>query len=117
MRTANMIIELILMIILTFALFFHFFPQPYLPDWSSLILWLILPLILVSAILSKKVKVTERESKHLSFYSGIYLLFLIILFSLTGGKLSSGTLLSNPIFWIIFAIGLFIDWRKIRKQK
>lgn|SRR5699024_6048524 len=117
MKILNTVVDVILVAILTIALYLDFFPRPYLPDWFSLIFWSALLLLMISVFLNKMVKVTEKDSNNFTFFLGLYIFILIIVFSLTGGESSSGISLSNPIIWIIFIAGLFYDWRNLRSHQ
>lgn len=116
-KKAHLIIDVIYTAILTVAIFLHFFPQPFLPNWFYVFNWLVVVLILVSALLYKKVNPTEQENERYSFFIGLYILTLLILFTLIGGKSSSqGAPLDHPIVWIIFAVWLFFVWKRIHKE-
>jgi|SRR5699024_1121497 len=117
MKILNTAVEIILIAILTVALYLDFFPEPYLPDWFSLIFWSALILLIISIFLNKKLKITEKETNIFTSLLGLYIFILIIAFSLAGGNSSSGISLSNPIIWIIFIVGLFTDWKKLRNHK
>lgn len=117
MKKAHLIIDVIYTAILTVAIFLHFFPQPFLQNWFYVFNWLVVVLILVSALLYKKVNPTEQENERYSFFIGLYILTLLILFTLIGGKSSSqGASLDHPIVWIIFAVWLFFAWKRIHKE-
>lgn len=117
MRILYLVVDLILIGILTVAMFLDFFPQPYLPDWFSLIFWSALLLLIISVFLSKRIKITQKKSNNFTFYLALYIFTLIIIFSLAGGKSSSGISLSNPIIWIIFIAGFLKDWKKRRNHQ
>ncbi|MFC0014119.1 MULTISPECIES: hypothetical protein [Allobacillus] len=116
MKTILKIIEIILLAIFTIALFLDFFPQPNFSDWSSQVFWLALILLIIAGFLSKKVD-GDKSSNKFSNFILFYTISLIVLFSIAGGESQSGISLTEPLIWIVFVLGFFIDIRGVRKQK
>lgn|SRR5690554_5931145 len=111
MKITLTIIEYTLMLILTIALYLDFFPHPYLPKWFSVTPWVVLIMLIIASILNKKLD-EDKDQNKFSKYTLIYIIALIVVFSLAGGESQSGLSLSEPTIWIAFAISFFID-RKI----
>jgi hypothetical protein len=113
-----------IIIILAFTLLFAYdyfpiFPVAYTAP-KSILIALIFGLYLFSFLFKRYRNTNNKEILKWQIFSTVYILFLIGLFTIMGGKSTSGISFNNGFLWIVFCISLFdmySQWKKVKQSE
>lgn len=75
--------------------------------------------IVLAVITRQKGKPLFKSSKHELIFNvilGLYFFSLLLILRLLGGLSQSGIELTNPIVWVLYLFGLYISYRKYKKE-
>lgn len=59
---------------------------------------------------------SAKQELIFTLISGLYIFLLIIILTLLGGVSQVGLGLTNPMLWGIYVIGIFVSYKKYKKE-
>lgn len=86
---------------------------------NSTFIFIFIGLIIVSLIFERKKEVNNSKTLKWQIFIVVYIIALMVLFSLLGGESTVGISFSNPLFWIVLGIALLdilFDWKRRTKS-
>ncbi|SOC25075.1 hypothetical protein SAMN05880501_11815 [Ureibacillus xyleni] len=113
-----------LLIVLGFTILFayDYFPNAphvvHLP--KSFIAFLILGLILIGLLFKRNRKVDDKAVFKWKVFITVYIIFLMVVFTLLGGNSASGISFKNSFFWVVLllaVVDIFSHFRKIKNSQ
>lgn len=115
-------LDLLLVFCISLLLAYDFFPKisQTLTLPISFFLLLTVGLLLISVLFKRNRNADDKEVLKWQVFITTYLLFLILLFTVLGGKSTTGISFSNGFLWIMLLISIFdifSRWKKIKKLK
>lgn len=87
---------------------------------ESSIVFLLIGLLLVSILFERKISIDGKVVLKREVFITTYILFLMGLFTVLGGKSAVGMSFTNGIFWIVLLIALLkiiTQWKKVKVSK
>ncbi|QBP43123.1 hypothetical protein E2636_15490 [Paenisporosarcina antarctica] len=116
----NEILRFIALISITILLIFYYFPN--IPLASSIpkgtLILLIIVLCIFSILFRRYIHPSSLEIFKWKVLSTIYLLFLMVLLTILGGKSTVGIAFNNVFLWIALLLinyEMFSQWKKVKK--
>jgi len=108
----------LLIVAFTLLMVHDFFPATLsflkIPHWAIIVIILII-FICISSFNDKE-KEAERAFKW-NIFTSFYLMSLIILLSLLGGKSAAGLSLDSPIVWALFFVSIFKIYDEVKRKQ
>ncbi|MHA6252674.1 hypothetical protein [Oceanobacillus sp. CAU 1775] len=118
---------MLILTLLYFACFTVLLAYDYFPAISnvlaipdSVFILILLSIIVLGVAISKLKGLSNKTTLKLQLVTTLYILFLVVLFTVLGGKSTVGLSLTNEIFWIVFVIWLvdiYIRWKRESKLR
>ncbi|NBI29002.1 hypothetical protein ERL59_08525 [Chengkuizengella sp. YPA3-1-1] len=111
--------RIIVTLYITILLIFDYFPVISL-EITKIFTWIFIAIIIVSIIFGRKKVKDNINEVIIQIFINIYVIFLMGLLTILGGKSTLGISFDNGFFWIIFLLSffdIFSQWKKIKKVK
>jgi len=120
-------LDVIFILALTFLLVYDYFPNispaGALPKVVSIALMALILGIFLFSLMFKKFRDNDTNNKEIlkgQIFLTIYFLFLIGVFTIFGGRSSSGIAFDNIFLWIFLLISFFdmySQWKKVKREE
>lgn len=84
------------------------------------IIFLLIGLLLVGMLFEWKIRVDDKDALKWQVYITTYILYLMGLFTVLGGKSTVGMSFNNGFFWLVLLISLLkiiSQWKKVMVLK
>lgn len=119
MKKTNVLIIVLMLLTMTTLLAYDFFPDLleffYLP--KSILLALLIIIVIFSIFANRLQKENSRIILLWQIVSTLYLLSLIVLFTVLGGISQVGISLKSPVLWIVIVISIYEIYKQNNKVK
>lgn len=115
-------LDLLIVIAITILFVYDYFPNIPLAEKipKGLLIALIVGLFFFSLMFKKYRNTNNNEILKWQFFSTIYILFLMGILTISGGRSSSGISFDNGFLWIVLLISLFemcSQWKKTKTSE
>ena len=119
MKKTNVFIIVLLLLSMTTLLAYDFFPDLiefiYLP--KSILVGLLIIIVVFSIFSNRFQKDNSRIILLWQMVSMLYLLSLVVVFTVLGGISQVGISLNNPVLWIVIVISIYEIYEQNKKVK
>ena len=115
-------LDFVLILAFTLLFIYDFFPTVTFADAipKGVLILLIIGLFVISLIIKKNKDTNNKDMLKWQVFSTVYILLLVGICTILGGRSSSGIGLDNGVLWIVLLISLFqinSQWKKVKRSE